>query len=317
MIKDISFIKRIETVDFSGVSGEGGALASGDFVYLTGDQSISGTKTFLEGIEIGSGAAYPNLYVSETGVGINTDSPASDFDVSGSASFSQRPTVNGTGVLLEGEVQNNTIISGIVYSAQVNVKNNEGSTVFKGQPAYVNGVNGGNILIGLASNEMESLSSKTLGLVVQPSLDPNAQGTIVTNGFLSEFDVGTALAGDAIWLGPSGTLLYGENSKPYAPDHPVYLGIVTRQGNNGEVFVTIQNGFEFEELHNAQITGAIDGDFVVKSGDQWINQTVTASGLGAISYNTGDATGIYSMRALTQAQYDLLTPDPNTFYVII
>ena len=315
---NITSIDSIEKIGVSeGVVIDSSGINPAYVVYTTGDQEISGLKTFIEGIEIGTATGTATLFVSGSYVGINNEAPLANLDVSGTVAFNERPTVNGTGVLLSGEVQDNTIISGIVYSAQINVKNNEGSTVFKGQPAYVNGVNGGNILIGLASNEMESLSSKTLGLVVQPSLAPNAHGTIVTNGFLSGFDVGTALAGDAIWLGPSGTLLYGVNSKPYAPDHLVYLGIVTRQGNNGEVFVTIQNGFEFEELHNAQITGAIDGDFVVKSGDQWINQTVTASGLGAISYNTGDATGIYSMRALTQAQYDLLTPDPNTFYVII
>lgn len=311
----VAFNER-PTVNGTGVLLIGESAAN--LVYTTGDQEISGIKTFVDGIEIGDFiGSTPTLFVDGQFVGINNETPTSNLDVSGTASFSERPTVNGTGVLLVGEVQSNTIISGIVYSAQANVKNDQGSVISKGQPVYIKGANGSNILAGLASSEAESTSSKTLGLVVQDSLAINAFGTVITEGLLENFDVGTAVAGDPIWLGPTGSLIYGLTNKPHSPDHLVYLGVVTREGNNGEVFVHIQNGFEFEELHNAQITGALDGEFVVKSGEYWINQTVTASGLGAISYETGDAVPIYSMRAMTQAEYDLITPDPNTFYAII
>ena len=130
------------------LSGEAAIVEN--VVYTTGDQEISGNKTFTDGIEVGNPLETATIFVSGSYVGINNEAPLANLDVSGTVAFNERPTVNGTGVLLSGEVQE-----------------------------------------------------------------------------------------------------------------------------------------------------------------------VTASGLGAISYNTGDATGIYSMRALTQAQYDLLTPDPNTFYVII
>ena len=197
--------------------------------------------------------------------------------ISGAKEFAQRPTVNGTGVLLEGEIQSNTIISGVVYSAQVNVKNGEGNTIYKGQPVYIKGANGSNIIVGLASNSGEQTSSKTLGLVVQNSLANNAFGTVITDGLLEGFNASAANAGDPIWLGPSGSLIYGLANKPHAPNHLVYLGVVTRAQNNGELFVKVQNGYELEELHNVGVTGAVSGQFLYKQNGQWSAKNIGIS----------------------------------------
>ena len=292
--------------------------------------------------------------------------------ISGFKSFSERPNVNGTGILLSGEVQNNTIISGIVYSAQINVKNDHGSTIYKGQPVYVKGANGGNILVGLASNTGESTSSKTLGLVVQDSLVQNAFGTVITDGLLENFNTSAAVAGDPIWLGPTGSLIYGLSNKPYAPNHLVYLGVVTEAKNNGEIFVKVQNGYELEELHNVEVTGALSGQFLMKKNGSWAGKTATisdVSGLqlsldskqvtgdyylssnpsgfitgyntglfypssnpsgyssstnfyttsnpsGYIAGNSGDAIVVKQIRVIPQTGYDAITPDINTIYFI-
>ena len=98
-----------------------------------------------------------------------------DQTINGLKDFTTRPTVNTIPVLLSGEV--NTTISGVLYSAQINIKNNNGSTIYKGQPVYVSSAAGTNILVKLASNSGEQTSSKTLGLVYQTSLAQNAQGT--------------------------------------------------------------------------------------------------------------------------------------------
>jgi hypothetical protein len=61
-----------------------------------------------------------------------------------------------------------------------------------------------------------------------------------------------------VWLGSTpGQLLYGFNNKPSAPNHLVYLGVVTRSNtNNGVIDVHISNGWELEELHNVSINEA-------------------------------------------------------------
>lgn len=129
-----------------------------------------------------------------------------------------------------------------------------GVALTKGQAVYVTSADGTNMIVGKASNASEATSSKTLGLIVQ-DLAINDQGFVITEGLLAGLDTSTAAAGDPVWLGTDGNLIYGLLNKPYAPDHLVFIGIVTRaQQNNGEIFVKVQNGFELQELHNVQIT---------------------------------------------------------------
>ena len=75
-----------------------------NLVYTTGDQAISGRKQFSEGLDAGLQVGISTLYVGSGLVGVNNEDPQAAFDVSGSVLFSQRPTVNGTGVLLSGDI---------------------------------------------------------------------------------------------------------------------------------------------------------------------------------------------------------------------
>jgi predicted heme/steroid binding protein len=111
------------------------------------------------------------------------------------------------------------------------------------------------MIVSKASNASEATSSKTLGLIAQ-DLAINGKGFVITEGLLSGLNTMAAgTEGDPVWLGTDGNLIYGLGSKPYAPDHLVFIGIVTRRNaNNGEIFVKVQNGFELQELHNVQIT---------------------------------------------------------------
>ena len=45
--------------------------------------------------------------------------------------------------------------------------------------------------------------------------------------------------------------------------------------------------------------------------------SVTTSQIGAVNNNDGAHNSINTITALTQAEYDGITPDPNTLYVII
>ena len=291
-------------------------IIANNLLYLSGDQSISGLKSFEQRPIVSGNAVllsgdidFSNFYTNNNPSGFITGIDTSSFitgienlvyttgnqSISGIKNFSERPTVNGTGVVLEGEVQNNALISGVVYSAQINVKNNHGSTIYKGQPVYIKGANGGNILVGLASNTGEATSSKTLGLIVQDSLAQNASGTVITDGILAGFNLSAANAGDPVWLGPSGGLIYGVTNKPYAPNHLVYLGVVTRAQNNGEMFVKVQNGYEIEELHNAEVAGAISGQFLMKKNGSWAAKTLEISDVSGLqsSLNSKQNSGNY------------------------
>jgi hypothetical protein len=165
------------------------------------------------------------------------------------------------------------------YTSQVKhyVKNSSGETISIGTPVYVSGAAGTNILITPASNIAESSSSKTLGLLAQ-TLANNTEGFVVAEGLLAGLDTSSANAGDPVWLGPNGTLIYGLANKPSAPNHLVFIGIVTRsQLNNGEIFVKVQNGFELKELHDVSVQSPSNQDALIynSSTGLWVNYDLT------------------------------------------
>jgi len=76
-------------------------LSATNLVYNTGDQIISGVKTFVDGINLNN---LQNLILSGLDITIT----------SGDITLTNRPTVNGTGVLLSGEILN--LPTTIVYT---------------------------------------------------------------------------------------------------------------------------------------------------------------------------------------------------------
>ena len=135
----------------------------------------------------------------------------------------------------------------------------------KGQAVYVSGADGTNMLVSKASNSTEATSSKTLGLVTASGA-ANYQGEVITEGLLAGLNTSSATVGDAVWLGTAGNLIfwhYGLTTKPVAPDHLVFIGVVTRvNANNGEIFVKPQNGFEIDELHDVSVVGRVDNSLL-------------------------------------------------------
>lgn len=139
-----------------------------------------------------------------------------------------------------------------------NVKISQIGGINKGQAVYVSGANGTNILVSKADYSTEATSSKTLGLLVASGAD-NAFGQVIANGILkgtgsAPLDTSAAGAGDPVWLGDDGNLIYGLANKPYAPNHLVFLGIVVESNPTvGEIFVKVQNGFELKEIHDVDL----------------------------------------------------------------
>jgi hypothetical protein len=169
------------------------------------------------------------------------------------------------------------LLDSVVRVQNVYVKNGTGTVLNKGEAVYVTGAAGTNILVGRASNVAESTSSKTLGLTMT-SIGVNGFGYVIKEGLLKGLNTNSATAGDPIWLGIDGGLLFGLVYKPFAPKHLVYLGVVTDKNPSvGEVYVTVQNGFEIKELHDVQITSPSDkASLYYKSSEGlWRDTTAT------------------------------------------
>lgn len=168
-----------------------------------------------------------------------------------------------------------------------------GVAVNKGQAVYVTSADGTNMIVGKASNASEATSSKTMGLI-ESTLALNGIGNVITEGLLAGLDTtGATNAGDPVWLGVDGNLIYGLANKPYAPAHLVFIGIVTRiNANNGEIFVKVQNGFELREIHDVDLitTTPINGHILGYNGTLWVNKTIA----GWLGYTPADAANIPS-----------------------
>jgi plastocyanin len=160
-------------------------------------------------------------------------------------------------------------------------KNETGATLAKGKPVYVTGAVGasGKIKVGLSSNVAEAQSSKTFGFTAE-SISNNGEGQVITEGLLSNINTVGGADGDPVWLGASGSLIFGLANKPKAPQHLVFLGIVVRgeNANNGSIFVKIQNGFELEELHNVLIKSPANAQALVydSASGLWKNININA-----------------------------------------
>jgi hypothetical protein len=279
---------------------------SGDLqtkINTTSGYAVSGYSGSVTGIEVtGSSTKTINLYkrdgsilsASFTDSGGSGSAPVENVvyttgnqDISGLKDFQTRPTVLDVPVLVSGDP---------VDIVHLYAKNDESFILNKGQPVYIGGANGANPLIKMASNTGEFSSSKTIGLLAQ-TLNPNDLGYVITEGALEGFDTSAGAAGDPMWLGPTGQILYGTGSKPYGLNNLVYLGVVLRsQSVNGKVYVQIQNGFEVEELHNVYAVNPSDKDTLLynsASGAWFARQISTGDVSGINNYVLQSATGSF------------------------
>jgi hypothetical protein len=201
------------------------------------------------------------------------------------------------------------------YTSQLKHRVKAGAAINKGQAVYVSSADGTNMIVSKASNASEATSSKTMGLL-ESTVSINGTANVITEGLLAGLDTtGANAAGDPVWLGTDGNLIYGLLNKPSAPAHLVFIGVVTRRNaNNGEIFVKVQNGFELDELHDLSVKNASDGDMI-----KYVASTGLWTKIAATTTNITEGTNLY----YTQARFDTafaaksttnLTEGTNLYY---
>jgi hypothetical protein len=148
-------------------------------------------------------------------------------------------------------------------------------------PVYAFSGTGDRMTVKRANNTLDSSSAQTVGLVLSTSIAAGQKGVIMMQGLLDGLSIlptSTFADGDAVYLGATaGTIT---NVKPYAPNHLVYLGVVTTASNGsaGRMYVRIQNGYELSEIHDVDlITNAPTNNQVLtyeSSTDLWKNKSI-------------------------------------------
>jgi hypothetical protein len=155
---------------------------------------------------------------------------------------------------------------------EATVFNADSVTLVRGNVVYSFGATGDTMSVKLASNSGEATSSKALGFV-NGTIMPGGTGTVTIIGRMDNLNFGAPYVdGDALWLGNTpGTYT---RTKPTAPNHGVYLGVVERANSgNGIAYVKVQNGYELYEIHDVAITTPLSGQMLRRNSANtlWVN----------------------------------------------
>jgi hypothetical protein len=183
------------------------------------------------------------------------------------------------------------------------VRNTTGATVVKGTVIYLSGASGGKATIQKAQANAESTSSGTFG-VIQSDINNNSNGYAVVIGTVLGVNTSSYTEGQVLWLSP--TVAGGFTStKPVAPNHAVYVAIVTLAATNGTIEVKVQNGYEIDELHDVLITSKTNNDAIVydSASGLWKNKQLVADAI---------TDGTTTVAPSQNAVFDALAAKENT-----
>ena len=199
-----------------------------------------------------------------------------------------------TGTLAFGIIDGTTEVN-IGQQMYALVHNAEAVTITKGQAVYLFQATGNKASVKLAYNTGDATSAKTFGLAAQ-DIAAGGNGFITTVGVLDKLNTGAYNEGDTLYLGATAGSLTA--TKPAAPNHLVYIGVVERANNgNGQIYVRVQNGYELDEIHDVQIVSPTTGQTLVynQSTDLWNNSnaptiiggSINNTPIGASTATTG------------------------------
>jgi hypothetical protein len=190
-------------------------------------------------------------------------------------------------------------VAAATNSVLIPVRNTTGATLTKGTAVYISGATGQISTVSKALATSDATSAQTLGLVTA-NIANNSNGNVTLIGTLTNFDTSAYTDGAQLYLSPTtaGTLTA---TKPYAPQHLVYVAVVEHaHPTQGKLFVKVQNGYEMDELHNvsAQSPANNDGLFYNTTTSLWEKKSIVTA-LGYTPYDATNPTGYITSSALS------------------
>lgn len=134
----------------------------------------------------------------------------------------------------------------------VRIYNNTGAQLNDGQVVYVTGAQGQRPTVALADADLESTSSRTIGVVTE-NIANATEGFVTTFGLVRGLNTDSFNEGDTVYISSTAGSL--TNVKPTFPMHSVIVGYVVRKhAAAGSIFVNVSNGLELNEIHDMNLT---------------------------------------------------------------
>jgi len=257
--------------------------------------TVAGTLTGSVGVPGPAGPGVPaggtaGQYLQKTTTGVDYATDWVTLNLSAyaplnSPAFTGDPTAptaalgdNDTSLATTAFVQQE-LASGVAVAKnlEVYVRNQTGSTIPAGSIVYISGATGNRPLITLAQANNDANSAQTMGFT-KTAIANNGFGYVIVRGELENIDTSALTEGVQLYLSPTvaGTWT---TTKPSAPQHMVYVGIVVRaHPTQGIILVAVQNGYELNELHDVAITSPTNGQVLKynSSTNLWVNGTDSA-----------------------------------------
>lgn len=245
------------------------SAANGDFLRWNGSAWINDAVN-LSTDTVGS---YVESLVAGTGISVtNNSGEGATPTVSLNASLDNVSDVTITSPAeFQSLVYNGSAFVNQYASVVTYVRNAEATTLTTGTVVYLFGATGDHASVKRADNDSDTTSSKTVGLVAA-NIASAENGPVITRGYVDGIDLSVGYSeGDVLWLGEDGAFT---TTKPSAPEHLVFVGVVVRATNNGIIYVATQNGYELEELHDVSISSPSSGQFLKWNGSLWVNDAI-------------------------------------------
>ena len=255
------------TPTFAGLTaqGSGANVANLGPTFLTLNHATFGQFT----IQPSSGITFPDTTIQTTAFNATAmlpyalvDSQAftgTPFLPTGTTGVTQ-PTLTSTTSLATTAFVQQELAAGTANARnlEVLVRNQSGVTIPAGSIVYISGATGNLPLITLAQGNNDANSAQTMGFV-KTAIANNGTGFVIVRGIIENLNTSALTEGVQLYLSPT-TPGAWTTTKPVAPQHMVYVGVVIRSHPTlGTILVAVQNGLELEELHDVLIVSPTNG----------------------------------------------------------
>jgi hypothetical protein len=281
--KQVELSKDALSFTYNTFQTNGDLIAS--YELLLNSEGLTSNRTVGNswGIGIG-GVTFPDSTVQSTAFPGFNNAALTGNPTAPTATFGDNDTSIATTAFVQAGLLGGTANA---RNLEVEVRNQSGSTIPVGSIVYISGATGNLPLITLAQANNDANSAQTIGFV-KTAITNNGTGYVIVRGVLENINTSALTEGVQLYLSPT-TAGTWTTTKPSAPQHLVYVGIVIRSHpTQGTILVAVQNGYELHELHDVALSSEANNDLLVYelSTDLWKNKSFATLGLAGLNSPT-------------------------------
>ena len=234
------------------------------------------------------GPAGPNSVTSATTSDGTANLSLATATVSGTLTAPTAATTTSTTQVATTAFVQQELASGVAVAKNLEflAHNGSGATIAKGSIVYINGAVSGVPRITKSQANNDTNSARTIGFV-KADITNGSNGFVIIEGELLNVSTADSIsivgAGIQLYLSPTTPGAF-TRTKPSAPNHLVYVGVVVTASTgvalDGKILVGIQNGYELDEIHDVSITAPVAAKQVIKrnaGNTLWVNEAIVSA----------------------------------------